>query len=75
MYIMCIGCLCSPDMFRRDRAVASVRPGVTGLGLASSWWACCHGAPLVVLFHLLLLEFMYVCNALGVAPVAAAQLP
>ena len=55
--------------------LASVRPGVTGLGLASSWWACCHGAPLVVLFHLLLLEFMYVCIVLGVAPVAAAQLP
>ena len=55
--------------------LASMRPGVTGLGLASSWWAYCHGAPLVVLNHLLLLEFMFVCFALGVAPVAAAQLP
>ena len=55
--------------------MASTRPGVTGLGLASSWWAYCHGAPLVVLNHLLLLEFMFVCIALGVAPVAAAQLP
>ena len=55
--------------------LASVRPGVTGLGLESSWWAYCHGAPLVVLFHLLLLEFMYVCIVLGVAPVAAVQLP
>ena len=55
--------------------LASVRPGVTGLGLASSWWAYCHGAPLVVLNHLLLLEFMFVCIVLGVAPVAAVQLP
>ena len=55
--------------------LASMRPGVTGLGLASSWWAYCHGAPLVVLNHLSLLEFMFVCIALGVAPVAAAQLP
>ena len=55
--------------------LVSVRPGVTGLGLAPSWWAYCHGAPLVVLSHLLLLEFMFVCIALGVAPVAAAQLP
>ena len=55
--------------------LASMRPGVTGLGLASSWWAYCHGAPLVVLNYLLLLEFMFVYIALGVAPVAAAQLP
>ena len=55
--------------------LASVWPGVTGLGLASSWWAYCHGAPLVVLNHLLLLEFMFVCVVLGVAPVAAMQLP
>ena len=55
--------------------LASVRPGVTGLGLASSWWAYCHGAPLVVLNHLSLLKFMFVCIALGVAPVAAMQLP
>ena len=55
--------------------LASVQPGVAGLGLAPSWWAYCHGAPLVVLSHLLLLESMFVCIALGVAPVAAAQLP
>ena len=55
--------------------LASMRPGVTGLGLASSWWAYCHGAPLVVWFHLLLLEFMYICIELGVAPVVAMQLP
>ena len=75
MYIMCIGCLCSPDMSKHNRALASAWPGVMGLGLASSWWAYCHGAPLVVLSHLLLLEFMFVCIALDVAPVAAAQLP
>ena len=55
--------------------LASMRPGVTGLGLASSWWAYCYVAPLVVLNHLLLLEFMFVCIALGVAPAAAVQLP
>ena len=55
--------------------LASVRPGVTGLGLAPSWWACCHGALLVVLDHLLLLEFMRVCIVLDVAPVAVTQPP
>ena len=55
--------------------LASVRPEVTGLDFTSSWWAYCHGAPLVVLSHLLLLVYMYVCIALGAAPVAAAQLP
>ena len=54
--------------------LASVRPGVTGLGLAPSWWAYCHGAPLVVVNHLLLLEFMFVCIALDVAPVVTTQL-
>ena len=43
--------------------MASVRPGVTGLGLAPGWWAYCHGAPLVVLDHLLLLELcLYVSH-------------
>ena len=55
--------------------LASTRPGVTGLGLAPSWWACCHGALLVVLDHLLLLEFMRVCIVLDVALVAVTQLP
>ena len=52
-----------------------MRPGVTGLGLAPGWWAYCHGAPLVVLDHLLLLEFMRVCIVLDVAPVAVTQPP
>ena len=52
-----------------------MRPGVTGLGLAPSWWASCHGALLVVLDHLLLLEFMRVCIVLDVAPVAVTQPP
>ena len=55
--------------------LASVRPGVTGLSLAPSWWACCHGALLVVLDHLLLLELMRVCIVLDVAPVAVTQPP
>ena len=46
-----------------------------GARRSSNQWAYCHGAPLVVLFHLLLLEFMYVCIALGVVPIATAQLP